>query len=170
MVSGPRGQRETKQRGQGHQQGTGRWSVNAPLRSQAVPGRLSCIGNGRRIKPQRDESKLRLGLLLPQDSSPSSPQCLNPGWKERYVQIGPHPASCTGGFGSAQAAAPAGLARRALISCEGRPEAAGKSWAEREKGGPETAEEQLPLSRPFREALWVSWAGPRAERFPLQLK
>jgi len=171
-VSGVRPQRvrEAKQRGQGHQQGTGRWSVTGALGSPAVPGRLSCIGKGPQIKPRRDERRLSLGLLPPQDSSPSSLQCLNPEWKERSVQTGPHPAPCTRGFGSAEAAAPAGLARRALLSCDGRPEAAGKSWPEREKGGPETAEEQLPLSRPSREALWVSWAGPRAERFPLQFK
>ena len=51
------------------------------------------------------------------------------------MQTGPHPAPLAGWFGS-QAAAPAGPARRALISCEWIPEAyaAPRSWPDR-KGG-----------------------------------
>ena len=52
------------------------------------------------------------------------------------MQTGPHPAPLAGWFGS-QAAAPAGPARRALISCEWIPEAyaAPRSWPDRKKGG-----------------------------------
>lgn len=64
------------------------------------------------------------------------------------MQTGLHPAPCTGGFGSAEAAAPAGLARRALISCEGRPEAAGRVGRIGRKGGLRLQKNSMPYLDP----------------------
>lgn len=68
------------------------------------------------------------------------------------------------GLESSQAAAPAGLAHRALVRCEQRPEAdaAWRSWPAGEKGGLRRQEEQLLLSGPFMKPYGCLGAGPRA--------